>query len=206
VIFLRRGVHILRSEEIRLVAAVEGSAPMHDIPCILELVMMSLCVLHPATLCWVILLISVMRYISHLIIMPGHRHFVAHNQASIMPFLRPKLSSIADGAVINVADSADDDDGSEHASPAPPLTRRRFINDDDDEVPLPSAAPSQTLHTQVPPVAAAPIPGRQPPDSGSLRAPVTSRPAGIAAPADDPHDDSDCDEGHLFEDEVHNRR
>ncbi len=152
------------------------------------------------------MLISVMRCISHLIIMPSRRHFVADHQSSILPFLRPKPSIIADGAVINVADSADDDDGSDHASPAPPLTRRRFINDDDDEVPLPSAAPSQTLQTQVPPVAAAPIPGRQPPVSGSLRAPVTSRPAGIAAPSVDPRDDSDCDDGHLFEDEVHNRR
>lgn len=168
--------------------------------------MISLCVLHPSTLCWVILLITVMRYNSHLIIMPVRRHFVADDQASILPFLRPKLSRIADGAVINVADSADDDDGSEHASPAPPLTRRRVINDDDDEVPLPSAAPSQTLHTQIPPVAAAPIPGRQPPDSGSLSAPVTSRPAGIATPVVDQRDDSDCDDGHLFEDEVHNRR
>jgi len=174
-----------------------------------------------------------MRYISHTIIMPVRRHIVADDQASILPFLRPK-NRVADGAVItiNVADSADDDDGSDHASSAPPLTRRRVINDDsEDEVPVPSAAPPQTSNAHVPPVAAAPIPGRQPPDSGSLRAPVTSRPvaaapiparhppdsgslrapvtsrpAGIAAPAVDPRDDSDCDDGHLFEDEVHNRR
>jgi hypothetical protein len=151
----------------------------------------------------------VLRYISHLIDMPVRGYFVAGGQGSILPFLRPKPSDVADGAVINVADSSDDNDGSENASPAPPLTRRRIINDDDDDVLPPSAAPSQSLHMPVLPVAATPIAGRLPPDSGSRRASVTSRPSSTAAPVVVdivPRDDSDSDDGNLYEDEVHGRR
>ena len=132
--------------------------------------------------------------------MPVRGQSVACDQASILPFLRPKPSFVADGTVINVVDSSDDDNCSEDASPAPALNRRWVIIDDDDEV-LPTASPTQTTPMPVTLVTATSIPDRQPPDSRSLRAPVMSRPVCIAAVV--PHDDSDRDAGHLYEDEVH---